>query len=151
MVVKTTLRPTKKQRQLLAFIESFIAAHGYSPSYREIMEGCKYNSVATVALHVSSLVQRGHLEKRDHSARSLEVVAAPSNAKSLPTNFVKPSEEKWLVDKIDYLFKDAEASRSSQQQIDGLYVLVGSLRVLGLEEAARSFIPRLGTLKKRGQ
>ncbi|GAC1501985.1 MAG: hypothetical protein NVS1B10_06510 [Candidatus Saccharimonadales bacterium] len=61
------VRPTKKQKQLLSFIESFIAEKGYSPSYREIMVGQGYNSVATVALHVSNLIKRGHLRKRDHS------------------------------------------------------------------------------------
>src|SRR4051794_13349601 len=71
---KQTVRPTKKQKELLSFIESFIGEHGYSPSYREIMSGQGYTSVATVALHVNNLVKRGHLRKRDHSARSLEVV-----------------------------------------------------------------------------
>src|SRR5438270_8857044 len=68
------IRPTKKQKDLLDFIETFIAEHGYSPSYREIMNGMDYNSVATVALHVNNLIKRGHLQKREHSARSLEVV-----------------------------------------------------------------------------
>ncbi len=34
-----TVRPTKKQKEMLGFIESFIDEHGYSPSYREIMDG----------------------------------------------------------------------------------------------------------------
>ena len=68
------IRPTKKQKELLGFIEQFIAANGYSPSYREIMQGLHYTSVATVALHVNNLIKRGHLQKRDRSARSLEVV-----------------------------------------------------------------------------
>ncbi len=74
-------RPTKKQKELLSFIEAFIAEHGYSPSYREIMSSCNYTSVATVALHVNSLIKRGHLLKRDHAARSLEVVEAPKGHK----------------------------------------------------------------------
>jgi SOS-response transcriptional repressor LexA len=150
MSSKTVVRPTKKQRELLEFIETFISSHGYSPSFREIMDGCRYNSVATVALHVNNLVKRGHLQKREHSARSLEVIHSQA-ADSLPTNFVKPSEEKWLVDKIDYLFKAAEAGRATQTQVDGLYVLVGSLKVLGLDGAAQSFMPRLSTLKKKSQ
>src|SRR3954462_9146481 len=70
----TNVRPTKKQKELLGYIEAFIHEHGYSPSYREIMNGLEYTSVATVALHVGNLIKRGHLRKRDHSARSLEVV-----------------------------------------------------------------------------
>ncbi len=45
-------RPSKKQFELLAFIENFIAEKGYGPSYREIMRGCDYTSVATVATDV---------------------------------------------------------------------------------------------------
>lgn len=74
------IRPTKKQQELLVFITNFIAEHGYSPSYREIMHGCDYTSVATVALHVNNLITRGHLLKRAHNARSLEVVSPPAEA-----------------------------------------------------------------------
>ena len=81
----SVIRPTKKQQELLVFIAAFIAEHGYSPSYREIMTGLQYNSVATVALHVNSLIKRGHLRKRDRSARSLEVVHTDETAK-LQTN-----------------------------------------------------------------
>jgi SOS-response transcriptional repressor LexA len=45
----STVRPTMRQQQLLEFIAAFIAEHGYSPSYREVMKGCNYNSVATAA------------------------------------------------------------------------------------------------------
>ena len=144
-----TTRPTKKQKELLTFIEQFIAEHGYSPSYREIMASCNYTSVATVALHVNSLIKRGHLQKRDGAARSLEVVEAPKTL-TLATNQVKAGEEKWLVDKIDHYFTQAEQNSSLQDvDIDRLYVLVGSLKVLGLDGAAQSFVPRLSLLKKR--
>src|SRR3954466_6030740 len=83
------VRPTKKQRELLTFIEKFINEHGYSPSYREIMSGLNYTSVATVALHVNNLIKRGHLRKRDHSARSLEVAAANEPAK-ITSNQIAP-------------------------------------------------------------
>src|ERR1700709_1098399 len=99
--VVQTVRPTKKQKELLGFIEQFINEHGYSPSYREIMNGLHYTSVATVALHVGNLIKRGHLRKRDHSARSLEIVNPTSETPTtLPTNQIKPSEEKWLVEKV---------------------------------------------------
>jgi SOS-response transcriptional repressor LexA len=40
---QATVRPTKKQRELLDFIAAFITEHGYSPSYREIMNGLNYS------------------------------------------------------------------------------------------------------------
>ena len=148
--MSTVIRPTKKQRELLTFVDGFIREHGYGPSYREIMAGCNYTSVATVALHVNNLIKRGHLRKKDRSARSLELVDAPTEDSPIQTTAIKPGEEKWLVDKVDYRFKQCEDSKTvSQAEIDGLYVLVGSLKVLGLDGAANSFVSRLSELKKR--
>lgn len=144
------LRPTKKQKELLEFIESFIAEHGYSPSYREIMAGLNYTSVATVALHVGNLVKRGHVVKRDHSARSLEVVN-PTGAGKITSNQVAPGEEKWLVEKVEHAFAQVETmgSEIKDASLDHLYVLIGALKVLGLDGAAQSFIPRLTALKQQ--
>ena len=145
-----TIRPTKKQKELLGFIETFIAEHGYSPSYREIMAGLHYNSVATVALHVNNLIKRGHIRKRNHSARSLEVVAVPEPTK-VTSNAVAPGEEKWLVEKIEHAFAQVEnlGGELAETSFDHLYVLIGALKVLGLEGAAQSFMPRLSALKQR--
>lgn len=67
--MKTAL--TKKQRKTLDFVISFIEEKGYSPSYREIANGLKLSSVATVAQHIDTLVEKGFLEKGNNSARSL--------------------------------------------------------------------------------
>jgi SOS-response transcriptional repressor LexA len=148
-------RPTKKQYELLQFIDTFVREHGFGPSYRDIMRGCNYNSVATVALHVNNLIKRGLLKKNGRSARSLEIVKealqqADSEPLKLPTSAVKPGEEKWLVEKIDYQFKRCESSEGIEQhQIDSLYVLVGALKVLQLDGAANSFMSRLSELKKK--
>jgi SOS-response transcriptional repressor LexA len=144
-----TVRPTKKQKELLTFIEKFITEHGYSPSYREIMQGLNYNSVATVSLHVNNLIQRGHIRKRDHSARSLEVVGVDD--KKITSNQVAPNEEKWLVEKVEHAFQQAELSGAdlAEASIDSLYVLIGALKVLGLEGASQSFLPRLNALKQK--
>jgi SOS-response transcriptional repressor LexA len=142
------LRPTKKQKALLDFIAKFISEHGYSPSYREIKDGMSYNSVATVALHINNLVARGHLVKRDNAARSLEPVAA--EIEPVKSNQVTEKEEKWLVKKVEFFFGNVEqASAPEQHEIDQLYVLVGSLKILGFDGAAQSFIPRLADLRKK--
>ena len=144
------IRPTKKQRDLLSYIERFIIEHGYGPSYREIMGGLNYTSVATVALHVNNLIRRGHLKKRDYSARSLELTH-PIEEKPVTSNLIEASDERWLVEKVDHAFSQLEQTGEllRKQQLDGLYVLIGALNVLGLGAAAQSFQPRLVDLKKR--
>ena len=144
------IRPTKKQRELLAFIETFIGEHGYSPSYREIMSALNYTSVATVALHVNNLIKRGHLRKREGSARSLEVVGSDDKPAAITTNAVRPSEEKWLVEKVEYFFTQAEAEGElDSAKIEKLQVLLAALKVLGIEGGAQSFNARLVALRKR--
>lgn len=143
-------RPSKKQYELLRFIEEFIAEKGYGPSYREIMAGCGYNSVATVATHVNNLINKGHLRKKDRSARSLEIVEsgeAPTGP--IRSNQIRPNEEKWLVEHVEYYFSQAENGQPTEAELEGLQVLVGALKVLGLEGAANSFTPRLSALKNR--
>jgi SOS-response transcriptional repressor LexA len=146
-----SVRPTKKQRELLTYIERFIGEHGYSPSYREIMNGLNYTSVATVALHVNSLIKRGHLRKRDYNARSLEVVKTNEEPTKLTSNEIKPGEEKWLVEKVEHFFRQVEQAGSDlpQAAVDELYVLVGALKVLQLDGAAQSFTTRLSELRKQ--
>lgn len=144
-----TVRPTKKQKLLLTYIEGFIKEHGYSPSYREIMTGMNYNSVATVALHVNNLIKRGHLRKRENSARSLEVVGSDAQRVGA-LNAIKESEEKWLVERVDSMLRQLEdAPVPEEKAIDDIYVLIGALHVLGLDDAVRAFVPRLTEVKKR--
>ncbi len=135
-------RPTKKQFELLEYLERFIAEHGYSPSYREIMRGCNYTSVATVALHVKNLIARGHVVKRDKSARSLEVVSTITEKKNAVSN-----HKNELVGEIEKRFKRLEKEVSADI-LDEIYVLVGALKILGHADASRAYAARINTLSK---
>lgn len=90
-------RPSKKQRELLNFIDGFIKGNGYGPSYREVMRALDYKSVSTVATHVDGLITRGYLRKKDHSARSLEVVMKDA---MLPATSKESTHIKWLNNEI---------------------------------------------------
>ena len=130
-------RPTKKQHELLAYLKEFIAEHGYSPSYREIMRGCNYTSVATVSLHINNLIKRGHVVKRGNSARSLEVVDGVEEASTATSN-----HKHELVKEIEKRIKKLE--RSVEQEIlDEVYVLVGALKVLGHSDASRAYAAKI--------
>jgi SOS-response transcriptional repressor LexA len=144
-----TIRPTRQQKALLDFITVFISENGYSPSYREIKTGMSYGSVGTVAVHVNNLINRGHLVKRGTKAHSIELVNPPESHK-LSTNLVEPSEEKWLVEKIEYKFKQVEdqPTNITEASLANLQALIAALQVLGIEGAAQSFLPRLNVLKQ---
>jgi repressor LexA len=68
---------TKRQREILNYIQDFIKDFGYSPSYREIGEHFSLRSTATVAEHVETLKEKGYLDGADRSARSLTLTEDP--------------------------------------------------------------------------
>ena len=140
-------RSTKRQRELLNFVDGFIQGHGYGPSYREVMRALGYKSVSTVAIHIDGLITKGYLRKRDNSARSLEVVTThlddASNHKT-----VTPSQEKWIISAVTARFDTLEA-RHDDRVLDELYVLIGALKILGLEDAHTAMKARLFALKQK--
>lgn len=134
-------RSSKKQRELLNFVDAFIQGHGYGPSYREVMRALGYKSVSTVAVHIDGLIAKGYVRKRDHSARSLEVVTTHLDDAPIrkgPT----PAQEKWLINSVTEKFDELEAM-NAPEILDELYVLVGALKVLGLEGAHVAMKTRL--------
>jgi len=64
---------TKRQKEILNFIEKYLQSHDYAPSYREIAEFFHLTSVATVADHLENLKAKGYLTKDFNEARSLQL------------------------------------------------------------------------------
>lgn len=139
-------RPSKKQRELLSFIDGFIKGNGYGPSYREIMRGLSYKSVSTVAVHVDGLIARGWLVKRDHSARSLEVIHQEGASTVSQVTEVKP--EVWLVDQAKTLLEKYEQTRDEATGQDAA-LLVESLRIVGLKTDHATLRERLDSYQKK--
>ena len=134
-------RSSKRQRELLNFVDSFIQGHGYGPSYREIMRSLGYKSVSTVAVHIDGLMAKGYLRKRDKSARSLEVITTHLN--TMPERkTATPAQEKWLINFISNKF-DSLAETNDPKTLDELYVLIGALKVLELDGAHMAMKTRL--------
>ncbi|MFA6393409.1 MAG: transcriptional repressor LexA [Patescibacteria group bacterium] len=67
---------TKRQRQILDFINDFTKKRGFAPSYREIGEYFELRSPATIHDHVQSLKKKCFLKTSYNEARSIELVEA---------------------------------------------------------------------------
>ncbi len=76
---------TKRQKQILDYVESFIENYGYSPSFEEIADFFGYSSLATVHEHLSNLERKGYLRKNYNKSRSLEVIPAEGDARRGPS------------------------------------------------------------------
>lgn len=120
-------RPTKKQRELLNFIDGFIKGNGYGPSYREIMRALDYRSVSTVATHVNGLIARGWLVKKDNSARTLEVVINKESGGLSQEGAVVSTASQEIAKKIQALKSDDKESNA-----DDIATLEKALDILGL-------------------
>ena len=65
---------TAKQAALLRFIAGYQAAHGYSPSYREMCEGMAIRSNQRIFEMVDALEERGAISRLPRKARSITLL-----------------------------------------------------------------------------
>lgn len=65
---------TKRQRQILDYLTSYAAEHGYAPSFEEIAEQFNYNSLATVHEHLSNLERKGYIKRSYNESRAIEIL-----------------------------------------------------------------------------
>ncbi len=77
---------TKRQKQILDFVESYIGQHGYAPSFEEIAEQFAFRSLATVHEHLSNLERKGYIRREHNESRAIEVAppAGQAGATELP-------------------------------------------------------------------
>ncbi len=64
---------TKRQKQILDFINSYSKKHGFSPSLEEIRKNFKLKSVSGIHQHVAALQDKGYIQKQKNQPRSLEI------------------------------------------------------------------------------
>ncbi len=62
---------SKKQEEILNYIDKTINNKGYSPTVREICEAVSLKSTSTVQYHLKKLIDLGFLNKSDNISRSI--------------------------------------------------------------------------------
>jgi repressor LexA len=75
---------TKKQYELLVFIDRHLNTTGFSPSFEEMKEALQLRSKSGIHRLISALEERGFLRRRHHRARALEVVRLPEAVAAAP-------------------------------------------------------------------
>ncbi len=71
---------TRKQHELLTFIDRSLKETGVSPSFEEMKEALQLRSKSGIHRLISALEERGFLRRHHHRARALEVMRLPENA-----------------------------------------------------------------------
>jgi repressor LexA len=67
---------TKRQKQLIDYLNNYISEHGYAPTLAEVGAYFGLSSLATVHKHLHNLEEKGFIKRQHNHSRALEVSAA---------------------------------------------------------------------------
>lgn len=70
---------TRKQHELLLFIDSYLGRTGFSPSFDEMKDALGLKSKSGIHRLISGLEERGFIQRRHNRARALEVLRLPES------------------------------------------------------------------------
>jgi repressor LexA len=70
---------TRKQYELLVYIDSHLKQTGFSPSFEEMKDALNLRSKSGIHRLISALEERGYIQRRHHRARALDVLRLPDN------------------------------------------------------------------------
>jgi len=102
---------TKKQKNLLLFINKKLRSSGISPSYEEMKESLNLKSKSGIHRLISALEERGFIRRLPHKARALEVIKLPETASANDIyNSFSPSVIKGGLDENTSNVKSSEIS-----------------------------------------
>jgi repressor LexA len=157
---------TKRQREILDFLNDFIQQHGYAPSLEEIGRRFGLSSLATVHKHLTNLQEKGFIKRAWNRSRSVEMVTARAGGRAVelpmlgyvaagsPIEAVVGSETiavpEDLVGKRDtYVLKVKGDSMIDEQIRDGDFVIVEDRKSVDNGEMVIALVGGLDvTLKK---
>src|SRR5919112_3733901 len=74
---------TKRQHEILSFLNSYAEERGYAPSFEEIAERFNYNSLATVHEHLSNLERKGYIKRSYNESRAIEILPSEVYPKAI--------------------------------------------------------------------
>ena len=100
---------TKKQKNLLLFINKKLRSSGVSPSYEEMKHSLNLKSKSGIHRLISALEERGFIKRLAHKARALEVIKLPETASANDIyNSFSPSVIKGGLDESNNIDKESE-------------------------------------------
>jgi repressor LexA len=87
---------TRKQRELLLYINQRLTATGVSPSFDEMKDALRLRSKSGIHRLVSGLEERGFIRRLPHRARALEVIKLPEES-AAPTPRAQKDPQRDLI------------------------------------------------------
>jgi len=72
--LELTMTLTKRQREILRYLQAYTDENGYAPSFEEIARHFNYNSLATVHEHLTNLERKGYIKRSYNESRAIEIL-----------------------------------------------------------------------------
>ena len=136
---------TKRQREILDYLNDFIQEHGYAPSLEEIGRRFGLSSLATVHKHLTNLEEKGFIKRAWNRSRSVELVptrlggravelpllgyvAAGAPIEAVPGNETISVPENLTGKRDSYVLRVKGDSMIDEQIRDGDFVIVEDRR-----------------------
>ncbi|MGA2571635.1 MAG: transcriptional repressor LexA [Terracidiphilus sp.] len=157
---------TRRQKEILDFLETFVSRNGYSPSFEEIARGMGLKSLATVHKHITNLEKKGMLDRVHNRSRSIDVLPPGTRTRSSlklplagriaagqPVEQVEGSETISLADVVGnrdvFALEVRGDSMRDEHIINGDYVLVERTRIAHQGEIVVALVHGSETTLKR--
>ncbi len=136
---------TKKQKNLLIFINKKLRSSGVSPSYEEMKESLNLKSKSGIHRLISALEERGFIKRLAHKARALEVIKLPETASANDIyNSFSPSVIKGGLD------ESSNRNNSDENEIPVLGKIAAGTPVEAIQNEV-SRIPLPSNIEKNGE
>ena len=74
---------TKRQREILNYLSAYTEQNGYAPSFEEIAETFRYNSLATVHEHLTNLERKGYIKRSYNESRAIEILPTEATPRAI--------------------------------------------------------------------
>ena len=136
---------TKKQKNLLLFINKKLRSSGVSPSYEEMKESLNLKSKSGIHRLISALEERGFIKRLAHKARALEVIKLPETASANDIyNSFSPSVIRGGLD------ESSNRNNSDENEIPVLGKIAAGTPVEAIQNEV-SRIPLPSNIEKNGE
>ena len=77
---------TKKQKELFVYLRDYISSNDISPSFEEMKNAVNLKSKSGIHRLITSLEQRGYINRLKHKARAMEITKELQNNSSIVTS-----------------------------------------------------------------
>jgi repressor LexA len=112
---------TKRQREILTYLSAYSEQNGFAPSFEEIAENFRYNSLATVHEHLTNLERKGYIKRNYNESRAIEILPSEATPRAIELPILGAVAAGYPIEAIEagetYTVPDAMITRGGNHYV----------------------------------